>query len=84
MFLFFSFFAVLGFFLTRVTVGRDVHQPTNQSFRVCKVNLATLKVGIILELQLTSWLSPQKSPRTLRRISPAHLLAAVSHTILWL
>ena len=29
-----------------VTVGRDTDQPTNQSFRVCKVNLATLKVAI--------------------------------------
>ena len=25
---------------------RDIHQPTNQSFRVCKVNLATRKVAI--------------------------------------
>ena len=30
--------------VTRVSVGRAIHQPTNQSFRVCTVNLATLKV----------------------------------------
>ena len=32
--------------VTRGTVGRDIHQPANQSFRVCKVNLATLNVAI--------------------------------------
>ena len=32
--------------VTRGTVGRDIHQPTNQSFRVCKVNLATLRVAM--------------------------------------
>ena len=26
-------------------VGRDIDQPTNQSFRVCEVSLATLKVA---------------------------------------
>ena len=26
--------------------GRSRHRPTNQSFRVCKVNLATLKVAM--------------------------------------
>ena len=35
--------------VTRVTVGRDIDQ-TNQSFRVCKVNLATLKVAINLSV----------------------------------
>ena len=46
---FFSFF----FFWRRerpaldagVSVSRDTNQPTNQSFRLCKVNLATLKVA---------------------------------------
>ena len=32
--------------VARGTVGRDIHQPTNQNFRVCKVNLATLKVAM--------------------------------------
>ena len=39
--------------VTRVTVGRDIHQPTNQSFRVCKVNLGTLKVAKKMALQST-------------------------------
>ena len=33
---------------TRGTVGRDIDQPTNQSFRVCEVNFSTLKVASFL------------------------------------
>ena len=48
---FLFFFLVLERFFTFGQVegnacsGRSRHRPTNQSFRVCKVNLATLKVA---------------------------------------
>ena len=51
-FLFIYFFFLKGSLnsgrskVTRVAVGPDIHQPTNHSFRVCKVNPATLKVAI--------------------------------------
>ena len=59
--LLFLFFACVSFIflqvlcITRGTVGRDTDQPTNQSFRVCKVNPATLKVAMkfILNCLLT-------------------------------
>ena len=40
--------------VTRVTVGRDTNQPTNQSSRVCKVDLPTLKVAIRLQTYSSS------------------------------
>ena len=50
LFLFFLFFEKNSLHsgrskVTRVTVGRDIDQPTNQCFGVCKDHLATLKVA---------------------------------------